>query len=629
MWASWPRRSASARVNAPEPEPSSAQTPGTTPSRIRSTWSACSIGYGTTGRSRLRSWTARGRSQIRPRHPIRVDHPLGKEPSRVRRIDDLLHPESLGGSEGRAQRVKAGGDLGFERRRVVRRLQVAPVGRLDTALERQRAPVAAGPREAKVERLGVAVTRAGDTEDLADQDRDPGDSGLVDRGQRTGAAAYGAGPLGLDSDDEPRLVDEVDDGQVEGVREVDEAGQLVRSRRGQSTPVDPRVGGHNRDGVAVQPGQGRDHRAAETAAQLEQRVAVNHERDQSAHVVDLAAAAGDDAAERGFGPERVVAAGPSLRQLPDALWQVGEEAGHLSQRVVLALGQVVDRARFAGVYLPAAQVLFGHLAPHAVAYDGRAGDEELRAVAHHHREVGADNSGGSEPCHRPQACSHDRVLAQIVDHDVPARIGRDVGPPGLLVRLYAAAAACAVDQPHQGQAQLAGQPLGVDLLLVDGRIRRPAAHGEVIAADDDPPASDAASSHHAVGRREALQLAVLVHSEAGQGAVLLEAARVQQTVDPLADGQPPRRVLAGDAVATPHLARQLFTVAQLFQLWLPGHKVDYPGHPRARFPPVTPTHATSGTVWCVRTLESPGDITDWSGAWRSFETWPGASCAAP
>src|SRR5262249_10674009 len=68
-----------------------------------------------------------------------------------------------------------------------------------------------------------------------------------------------------------------------------------------------------------------------------------------------------------------------------------------------------------------------------------------------------------------------------------------------------------------------------------------------------------------------------VGCETGQRAVLLEAAAVQQAIDPLADCQPPSRMLAGDAVWAAHLARELFAVAQLLQLRLPGHRVDYRG----------------------------------------------------
>ena len=61
-----------------------------------------------------------------------------------------------------------------------------------------------------------------------------------------------------------------------------------------------------------------------------------------------------------------------------------------------------------------------------------------------------------------------------------------VGAPGLLVGLDAAAAAGAVDEPDDRQAQLPGHPLAVDLLGVDGGIGRAATHGEVVSARPRP-----------------------------------------------------------------------------------------------------------------------------------------------
>src|SRR5262252_6966850 len=106
---------------------------------------------------------------------------------------------------------------------------------------------------------------------------------------------------------------------------------------------------------------------------------------------------------------------------------------------------------------------------------------------------------------------------------------------------------------------------------MDGRIRGPTADGEVVAADHDPTAFDAADADHAVGRREARQLTVLVSREPRQGAVLLEAVAVEESVDPLANGQPAGRVLASDAVGPAHLPSQLLSPAQLFQFRLPAH----------------------------------------------------------
>jgi hypothetical protein len=419
------------------------------------------------------------------------------------------------------------------------------------------------------------VRGARHAEDLADEDRHPGRSRLVDGGQRPRAPADGAGPLGLDPDDETGLVHEVDHREVEGVGEVHEAGELVGGVGGEAAAVDTRVGGDHRDGVAVEPGQPHDGRAAEAAAHLEQRAAVDHEADELSHVVRLAPAAGHDLAQLGLAPAGIVVGRPPRRRLPGACRQVGEEATDLRQRVGLRLGQVVDGAGLAGVDLPAAQLLLVHVLAHALLDHRRAGHEQLRGVADHHGEVGADHAGGAQPGNRPQAGGGDGDLGEVVDHQVPAGVGGHVGPPGRLVRLHAAAAAGAVHQPHQGQAQLVGQALRVDLLLRDGGVGGAAPHGEVVAAHHHSTAVDAARADHAVGRQEAGQRAVLVRGESGQAAVLLEGARIQQQLHALAHGQLAGVALSGDALRAAHPLRQLLAAAHLVQLGLPGHGTDY------------------------------------------------------
>ena len=68
---------------------------------------------------------------------------------------------------------------------------------------------------------------AGHAEDAPDDHGDEGHRGLVKGSQRMDAAPDRPRALGVHSDHETGLVDEMDDGQVEGVREVDEASQLV------------------------------------------------------------------------------------------------------------------------------------------------------------------------------------------------------------------------------------------------------------------------------------------------------------------------------------------------------------------------------------------------------------------
>src|SRR5581483_1978214 len=75
--------------------------------------------------------------------------------------------------------------------------------------------------------------------------------------------------------------------------------------------------------------------------------------------------------------------------------------------------------------------------------------------------------------------------------------------------------------------------------------------------------------HDAVGGEEVLHAVALVRGEAGQRAVFLEAAGVEQQVDPLADGEPARRPGAGDALLPAHPPGQRLAPRQLVELRSP------------------------------------------------------------
>ena len=94
---------------------------------------------------------ASGPAPARAHQLVRALRPVAQQRARVARVDDLLDPEALRGAERRAHRVQPRLDLGAQRDRVLGRLELAPVGGLEPALDRQRAPVARRPRVAQVQ----------------------------------------------------------------------------------------------------------------------------------------------------------------------------------------------------------------------------------------------------------------------------------------------------------------------------------------------------------------------------------------------------------------------------------------------------------------------------------------------
>src|SRR3989454_9351265 len=150
------------------------------------------------------------------------------------------------------------------------------VGRLDAALERERAPATRRPRVAGAVAAAVPVGRAGDAEDVADDHRAPGDRGRPDRGHRANALLDGAGLLGLEADEEAGAVHEIDDRQVERLRQVHEALDLLARGRGPRAAVEERVTRHQRYGPAVEAGGARGYRAALERPHLREPGAGHH-----------------------------------------------------------------------------------------------------------------------------------------------------------------------------------------------------------------------------------------------------------------------------------------------------------------------------------------------------------------
>ena len=309
--------------------------------------------------------------------------------------------------------------------------------------------------------------------------------------------------------------------------------------------------------------------------ELEQRAAVEHRLQDRPHRVGLARVARDDRQQRLLAPVRRVGGGRDRRQLPDVGRQVGEEAPQLRERVVLVGGLVVDRAGPRLRASAAERLLVGRLA-HRRRYHRRAGDEQLAAAAHDHGEVRRHHARRPEPRHGPERRGHHGHDRHVLHGDLHPGHVRHVGEAHLLERLDRAAAARAVDEPRQRQPQVVRHPLRVDHLLPDRGVRGAAADREVIRLHDEPAPVGLALPDDHVGRHERLELAVgAVARDAGQRARLVEGPRIEQPLDPLADGQLARGVLAIDARGAvgvrAWVGRECLAPAQLLELGLPRH----------------------------------------------------------
>src|SRR5256712_5695223 len=164
----------------------------------------------------------------RPRAPQRRREvgELAEQRPRVARVDDLLDPEGLRRAERRAELGQPLFDLGHPRLRIRSRGDLRPIRGFDPAFERPRAPASGGPGVARAVTAAGPVGGAGDAGDVTDDHRAPGRGRLPDRRHRAHALLDGAGLLGILADQEAGAVDEIDDRQVEGPRDVPEAPDL-------------------------------------------------------------------------------------------------------------------------------------------------------------------------------------------------------------------------------------------------------------------------------------------------------------------------------------------------------------------------------------------------------------------
>ena len=159
-------------------------------------------------------------------------------------------------------------------------------------------------------------------------------------------------------------------------------------------------------------------------ADLEERVLVGHQPDRAADVERRRALARDQreqlllAAVGGIGGSSA-----HRRRLVDARRQVRQEAARLRHRLLLGLGEVVDRA-VAAVDVPAAEVLLGDVVAHGVADDRRTGDEQLGDVAHHHREVAEHGLGRADADDAAEQHVDDRHRGQLLGVVACCRGGR-------------------------------------------------------------------------------------------------------------------------------------------------------------------------------------------------------------
>src|SRR5439155_20377768 len=117
-----------------------------------------------------------------------------------------------------------------------------------------------------------------------------------------------------------------------------------------------------------------------------------------------------------------------------------------------------------------------------------------------------------------------------------------------------AAATGALSQAANGPAEIVRHLLGHQRFCRDRGISGAATHGEIVTNHDHGAAIDRAATADAVRRRQILQFALfIILADTGNSADLVKALRVNEFVNPLANGEPALVVLPLDLVNASHL----------------------------------------------------------------------------
>src|SRR5262245_49048593 len=191
--------------------------------------------------------------------------------------------------------------------------------------------------------------------------------------------------------------------------------------------------------------------------------------------------------------------------------------------------------------------------------------------------MGGGEMGGAEAGDGAEPERHPRHRRDVVDHRFPAADAGHVGAPGGLDGLHGAAAAGALYQADQRQAQLVGHLLAEQVLVLERGVRGAAAHGEVVAAYHHRAPVDGRSSEDEVRGREALEVVVLVVGRlAGDLADLVEAPGIHELVDPLPNRQASAVVLAAHSLLAAQLLGESLAALEFLELWLPAHSSPLP-----------------------------------------------------
>ena len=320
------------------------------------------------------------------------------------------------------------------------------------------------------------------------------------------------------------------------------------------------------DRIAVEAGEADDDVLGEVLVDLEELAVVDDQRDHVAHVVGLLRVGRDDRVERLVHALGVVVGLDPRRHLEVVERQEADQVADVLEARLLVLGGEVGDPRLRVVgHRPAQLLELDLLAGDRLDHLG-AGDEHVRGLLDHEDEVGhrrrVDGAARARAHDRRDLRDHPGAL-DVADEDVAVGAERDDAlldprPAGVV-------------EPDHRRPDLRGEVHDLAHLLRHHLAERAAEDGEVLAEDEHRPAVDRpVAGDHGVAVGPLLVHVELVRAVADEGVELLERARVEQLLDPLARGQLALRVLLLDRLLGGRVDRLLAQLAQVGELLLEG-----------------------------------------------------------
>src|SRR5215467_7085291 len=331
---------------------------------------------------------------------------------------------------------------------------------------------------------------------LAHDHGDLGHGGLGGGEDHLGAVTDDPRPFHLGPHHEAGDVGEIDEGDVEGVAQPDEARGLVRGVDHEDATLDLGLVGHDAHGAAADAREAGDDLLSEEPLDLEERACVDDAVDELVHVEPLALIVRHDLFHRPS--RRGLARGHRCGTLAIGRGHEAQIALGDLDGLLVGGGEDVAAARDGAVHARAPQFLQGDLLAHRHLDHARRAHVETRFAVHHDHAVGEGGKIGGAGGRRAEEDAHLRDDSGELHLVVEDAAG--VEPPWEDLDLLGDAPACRVDQVEERHLEALRALL--DAHDLRHRLLAPGAslHRVVVGHDAHHAAAHPAhSSDHAVG----------------------------------------------------------------------------------------------------------------------------------